>query len=100
MPASTASKKRKSTKKNSQRDAQPEGREVEASQAILENMKKSASVPSPQRRPQACVPRRHKTKRHRIRFYIWSGSTMDKPTTPITRCDQARVGKHSMIYHI
>ena len=86
--------------KNCQHDAQPEGLGVEASQAILEYMKKSASVPSPQRHPQACVPRRHKIKRHRDRFYIWSGSTMDEPTTPITRCDKARVGKHSMIYHI
>jgi hypothetical protein len=60
----------KPRKKNGQRDAQPEGLWGWVSQAILENEKKSASVPRGVRRPQTCVPRRHKTKRHRIRFYL------------------------------
>jgi len=53
---------------------------------------------SPGMRPQASQNK--KTSHSILSYNIWSGSTMDKPTTPITRCDQAQVGKHSTIYHI
>jgi hypothetical protein len=90
----------KPRKKNGQRDAQPEGLWGWVSQAILENEKI-------RQRPQSRGVPRHAspgvTKQKDIAFdsiLLWSGSTMDKPTTPITRCDQARAGKHSTIYHI